>query len=57
MLRRPATDTARTGTLETRKDSKGREYYRGKVRLQDGSLTPVEIPSNLSETRCSRAST
>lgn len=34
----------RTGTLETRKDAAGKVYYRGRVRLQDGSLTPVPIP-------------
>ncbi len=44
MAHRPATETARTGTLETRKDARGRAYYRGRVRLQDGSLTPVDIP-------------
>ncbi len=44
MARRPATTTARTGTLETCLDAKGRAYYRGKVRLQDGSRELIEIP-------------
>lgn len=35
---------ARTGTLETCRDASGRKYFRGKVRLQDGSRSRVEIP-------------
>ena len=34
----------RTGTLEPVKDAAGRTYYRGKVRLPDGSRARVEIP-------------
>lgn len=45
MARRPAT-APRTGTLETRKDARGRAYYRGRVRLQHGSLEPVDILRN-----------
>ena len=45
MARRPATaPPKRTGTLETCRDATGRDYYRGKVRLQDGSRAPLEIP-------------
>jgi integrase len=38
---KPAT---RTGTFETCRDANGRTYYRGKVRLQDGSRVPIDIP-------------
>lgn len=34
----------RAGILETVKDASGRTYYRGKVRLADGSLGRVQIP-------------
>ncbi len=40
-----STPKARTGTLEAVKDDVGRVlYYRGKVRLQDGTRARVEIP-------------
>lgn len=35
---------ARTGTIEPVKDAAGKIYYRGKVRLLDGSRARVEIP-------------
>ncbi len=34
----------RTGTLEPCKDASGRPYWRGKVRLEDGSRSRVEVP-------------
>jgi integrase len=51
MARRPVEPPSRTGTLETRKDSKGRPYYRGKVRLQDGTLAPVDIPEQFTRNK------
>lgn len=38
----------RTGTLETCRDASGKTYYRGKVRLQDGSRVRVEVEERFS---------
>lgn len=37
----------RSGTLETVRDSRGKVYYRGKVRLQDGTLARIAIPEKI----------
>ena len=40
----PKGGKARTGTLEPCRDASGRRYFRGKVRLADGTKARVEIP-------------
>lgn len=47
-MRRPCdvrvSPAKRTGTLEPLRDASGRAYFAGKIRLEDGSRTRVEIP-------------